>query len=137
METFPMGITLGLFPDAFPIKYKIKNKIELGITKSEMGRMIHLCKRLSDFNPPVYNVTDFFNDSLGIGAMSKKQFKNLEDKLDAFLCGYAAYWLANNGGKVFGDDQDGFIALPVIEGKKAHTAVESKSHYRIKDKVNI
>jgi len=120
METFPTGITLGLFPDASPIKYKIKSKIEFGVTKSELGRMVDLLKRLSDFNPPVHNATDFFNDSLGIQAMSKKEFKNLEDKLDAFLCAYAANWLAKNEGKVFGDDQEGFIALPVIDGNSVH-----------------
>ena len=120
METFPTGITLGLFPDAFPIKYKIKSKIEFGVTKSELGRMVDLFKRLSDFDPPVHNATDFFNDSLGIQAMSKKGFKNLEDKLDAFLCAYAANWLAKNNGKVFGDDQEGFIVLPVMDGIRVH-----------------
>jgi len=122
METFPTGITLGLFPDAFPIKYKIKSKVEFGVTKSELGRMVDLLKRLSDFHTPVHNATDFFNDSLGIPAMSKKEFKNLEDKLDAFLCAYAANWLAKNEGKVFGDDQEGFIALPVIDGNSVHVA---------------
>lgn len=59
---------------------------------------------------------------LGIQAMSKKEFKNLEDKLDAFLCAYAANWLAKNEGKVIDDDQEGFIALPVIDGNSAHVA---------------
>ncbi len=122
METFPTGITLGLFPDAFPIKYKIKSKVEFGVTKSEMGRMVDLVRRLSDFNPPGHNAIDFFNDSLGIQALSKKGFKNLEDKLDAFLCAYSACWLANNSGKVFGDDQDGFIVLPVIEKNEVHVS---------------
>ena len=85
IETFPTGITLGLFPDVFPIKYKIKSKVEFGTSKMEMGRIINLFKRLSDFNPQVHNVEDFFRDSLGIQAMSKKGYKNLEDKLDAFL----------------------------------------------------
>lgn len=138
IETFPTGITLGLFPDAFPIKYKIKHKIEFGTTKTEMGRIINLLKRLSDFNPPVHNVEDFFDNSSSIQAMSKKGYKNLEDKLDAFLCAYAAYWLANNKGKVFGDDQDGFITIPVIDENKVHVA-RSESvkvyHKLIRDKI--
>jgi len=85
IETFPTGITLGLFPDAFPIKYKIKSKIEFGTTKMEMGRMVNLVKRLSFFDPPVHKVEDYFNNSLSIQAMSKKGYKNLEDRLDAFL----------------------------------------------------
>ena len=71
--------------------------------------------RLSDFDPLVHNVEDFINYSSGIQAMSKKGYKNLEDKLDAFLCAYAACWLANRKGKVFGDDQDGFIAILIID----------------------
>jgi len=85
IETFPTGITLGLFPDAFPIKYKIKGKVEFGTTKMEMGRIVNLFKRMSDFDPPVHNIEDFFNYSPGIQAMSKKGYKNLEDRLDAFL----------------------------------------------------
>ncbi|WP_407314296.1 DUF429 domain-containing protein [Desulfosporosinus sp. SB140] len=120
IETFPTGITLGLFPDAFPVKYKIKHKVELGTTKMEMGRMVNLLKRLSGFNPPVHNIEDFFNHSSSIQAMSKKEFKNLEDRLDAFLCAYAAYWLANHKGKVFGDEQDGFITIPIIDENGVH-----------------
>jgi|GEM_PF-56833 len=138
IETFPTGITLGLFPDAFPVKYKIKHKIKFETTKTEMGRMVNLLKRLSDFNPPVHNIEDFFNHSLSIQAMSKKGFKNLEDKMDAFLCAYAAYWLANHKGKVFGDDQDGFITIPIIdenevrEGKSERVKVYNKL---IRDKI--
>jgi predicted RNase H-like nuclease/predicted house-cleaning noncanonical NTP pyrophosphatase (MazG superfamily) len=120
IETFPTGITLGLFPDAFPIKYKVKHKVDFETSKTEMGRMINLLKRLSDFNPPVHNIEDFFNHSSSIQALSKKEFKNLEDKLDAFLCSYAAYWLANHQGKVFGDEQDGFITIPIIDENRVH-----------------
>ena len=72
-------------------------------------------KRLGDFDPPVHNIEDFFNHSPGIQAMSKKGYKNLEDRLDAFLCACAAYWLARHKGKVIGDDRDGFITIPVID----------------------
>jgi len=138
IETFPTGITLGLFPDAFPVKYKIKHKVQFETTKTEMGRMVNLLKRLSDFNPPVHNIEDFFNHSSSIQAMPKKGYKNLEDKLDAFLCTYAAYWLANHKGKVFGDDRDGFITVPIIDenevrdGKSEEIKVYNKL---IRDKI--
>ncbi|OLN32610.1 hypothetical protein [Desulfosporosinus metallidurans] len=32
-----------------------------------------------------------------------------------------------NDGKVFGDDQEGLIALPVIDGKSVHVSVESEN----------
>lgn len=52
--------------------------------------MVSLFKRVCDFDPPVHNIEDFFNHSSSIQAMSKKEYKNLEDRLDAFLCAYAA-----------------------------------------------
>jgi len=118
METFPTGITLGLFPDAFPVKYKIKHKVPFETTKTEMGRMVSLLQRLGNFDPPVHNIDDFFNHSSGIQAMSKKGYKKFEDRLDAFLCAYAAYWLARHKGKVIGDNRDGFITIPVIDEKE-------------------
>ncbi|GAB6155788.1 hypothetical protein JCM17380_45390 [Desulfosporosinus burensis] len=36
------------------------------------------------------------------------------------ICAYASYWLANHKGKVFGDDQDGFITIPVIDENQVH-----------------
>ncbi|MDQ7095468.1 DUF429 domain-containing protein [Desulfosporosinus sp. PR] len=118
VETFPTGITLGLFPDAFQVRYKIKHKIAFETTKTEMGRMVSLLQRLGDFDPPIRNIDNFFDHSQGIQAMSKKGYKNLEDRLDAFLCAYAAYWLARHKGKVIGDDRDGFITIPVIDEKE-------------------
>lgn len=76
IETFPTGITLGLFPDAFPVKYKVKHKVAFETSKTEMGRMVSLLQRLGDFNPPVHNIDDCFHHSPGIQAMSKKEFKN-------------------------------------------------------------
>ncbi|MDO0825871.1 hypothetical protein [Desulfosporosinus nitroreducens] len=100
--------------------------------------MVNLLKRLGDFDPPVHNIEDFFNHSSGIQAMSKKGYKNLEDRLDAFLCAYAAYWLANHKGKVFGDDRDGFITIPILdengvrEGRSERIKVYNKL---IRDKI--
>ena len=36
------------------------------------------------------------------------------------ICAYAAYWLANHKGKVFGDDQDGFITIPIIDENEGY-----------------
>jgi predicted RNase H-like nuclease len=119
IETFPTGIVLGLFPDAFPIKYKIKSKVDIGITKAEMARMIGTLTRLDDYNPPVTNVDDFFSEVTDLASMPKKELKSLEDKVDAFLCAYAAYWLSAKTGKIFGDDQNGFIVLPVEDQVQA------------------
>jgi len=112
IETFPTGICLGLFPDAYPIKYKIKSKIPFEITQSEMVRMLIVLKTLDDLNPSVANFEDHFEVGQ-ILSLSKKSFKSLEDRVDALLCAYAAYWLTCKPGKVFGDELEGFIMLPV------------------------
>ena len=112
IETFPTGICLGLFPDAYPIKYKIKSKIPFETTQSEMIRMVGVLAKLADLNPSVINVEDHFKDGQ-ISSLSKKNFKSLEDRVDALLCAYAAYWLTFKSGKVFGDEIEGFIVLPV------------------------
>ncbi len=112
IETFPTGICHGLFPEAYPIKYKIKSKIPFETTQSEMARLVRVLKSLSDFKPSVTNLEDHF----GVGqilSFSKKNFKSFEDRVDAFLCAYAAYWLTSKSGKVFGDELDGFIVLPI------------------------
>ncbi|WP_073031301.1 hypothetical protein [Desulfosporosinus lacus] len=55
-----------------------------------------------------------------------------------FICAYAAYWFFNHKGKVFGDDQDGFITIPIIDenevrdGKSERIKVYNKL---IRDKI--
>jgi Uncharacterized protein conserved in bacteria len=113
-ETFPTGICLGLFPGAYPLKYKVKGKIPFETSQAEMVRLIGTLKTLEVSDPPVTNLTEHFKMEQ-VSSLSKKEFKSVEDRVDAFLCAYAAYWLAGKPGKVFGDECDGFIVLPVAD----------------------
>lgn len=112
IETFPTGICLGLFPDDYPIKYKIKSKIPFETTQSEMVRMVRVLKTISNLTPSLINFEDYFEVGR-IMSLSKKDFKSFEDRVDALLCAYAAYWLKSKSGKVFGDALEGFIVLPI------------------------
>lgn len=115
IETFPTGICLGLFPEFYPIKYKLKKDVPSNITKAEMGRMIDALSGLQEYPLPIKNSQEYFGWRGQIERLSKAAYKNLEDKVDAFLCAYAAYWLKNNDGQTFGTLEDGFIMLPVKE----------------------
>jgi len=42
------------------------------------------------------------------------------------ICSYAAYWLANHQGKVFGDDRDGFITIPIIDENEVRDGKSEK-----------
>lgn len=113
IETFPTGICLGLFPEEFPIKYKLKNKVPFRQTQNNMIRMVEMLNKMNDFAPPVYGLNRLIETN--IIELSKTSFKHLEDKIDAFLCAYSAYWcFVNQGrGRIFGNKDDGFILLPV------------------------
>ena len=79
-----------LFPEAFPIKYKLKNKIPFLETKKEMARIIDLLKGLSNDRPAIIGLEHHLKDD--VTTLNRKEMKHLEDKIDAFLCAYAGFW---------------------------------------------
>ncbi|MEL1135062.1 DUF429 domain-containing protein [Desulfitobacterium sp. THU1] len=113
IEVFPSSIVLGLFSDAFPVKYKHKSSVELYNSKNEMTRLLGLINHLSEYDPPVFNASDYFSPYKVEGFTTKSAFKSFEDQVDAFLCAYAAYWHSKKEGKIFGDEKTGFILVPV------------------------
>lgn len=130
IETFPTGICLGLFPDEFPIKYKLKNKVPYIETQNNMLRMIKILNRMSHYVPAVYGLDKLI--ATNVTDLSKAAFKHLEDKIDAFLCAYSAYWcFINQGeGRIFGNKDDGFILLPVektIQRAETYSLDESEN----------
>ena len=50
-----------------------------------------------------------------ITALTRKQHKHIEDKIDAFLCAYGMYSIHKGlaDDRMFGNVEDGFIMLPV------------------------
>ncbi|EOD01476.1 DUF429 domain-containing protein [Caldisalinibacter kiritimatiensis] len=113
-ETFPTGICLGLFSDIYPIKYKRKAKIPLKKTKEEMLRLLSRLGELEQDKIKVNNIKSYFNPNINLTSYTGSKLKHLEDKVDAFLCSYCAYWCYKKGKvKLYGDDKDGFILIPV------------------------
>ncbi len=113
-ETFPTGICCGLFPDAYPIRYKIKGKVPFETTKAEMVRLLDLLKGLEEASR-IRNLLvhlDYQPEKI-----KKKDHKHLEDKVDAFLCAYGLMALYKKWAKplTFGDLETGFFTLPMGE----------------------
>lgn len=117
MEVFPTGVCLGLFPDLYPLKYKIKGKRAFVDSKSDMGRLIARITMLDDV---VKN--DVFNQfvSQDIESMTQKVYKHFEDQVDAFLCAYGMYevWKGSADQRLYGDAVDGFMMVPIVKEDK-------------------
>lgn len=113
IELFPTSICLGLFPHHYPIKYKKKKGVSLATTKPEMLRMFDALSELKNKELAVGNIEVLFEDPNVLKVMTGTEYKHLEDKVDAFLCAYASYWFKNKNGRVFGNEQEGFIMVPV------------------------
>ncbi len=116
LESFPSGICAGLFSDIYPIKYKIKSKIPFEETKEELKRLI---ERVSYEIDSEKNIKDFIS-KINITSLdiSKKDYKHIEDKIDAFLCSYGLFLISKNFAeqRVYGDCENGCIVLPVRKG---------------------
>ncbi|PAB59491.1 DUF429 domain-containing protein [Anaeromicrobium sediminis] len=114
IETFPSGICLSAFPEICPIKYKINRKIPFEETKLEMERIIDCFKKLENEENKVSSLVKHFN--INIRELNKKEFKHIEDKIDAFLCAYSSYSIitGKTENRVYGNHEDGFIVLPFV-----------------------
>lgn len=103
IETFPTGICLGLFPELYPLKYKLKAKIPFEKNKEDMIILLR-------------QVAPSFDKSIPrLEAMNKKTYKVFEDKIDAFLCAYGLYqvYMEKATVRVYGEPNEGAIVLPV------------------------
>ncbi|MBP9478965.1 MAG: DUF429 domain-containing protein [Sebaldella sp.] len=112
IETFPTAIVAGIFPDIFPNKYKIKGKIADSI--KEYNKLYEKIYELEKSNI-IKNFSEYFskiNDKI-----SRKAYKNIEDKLDSFLCSLGMFLIFHEKARelYFGDVNTGIIFLPVKE----------------------
>ncbi|GAB3071390.1 DUF429 domain-containing protein [Salinicoccus sesuvii] len=112
VETFPTGICCGLFPDMFPIRYKKKRRVSFKESCEEMERLIERFSRIEDAGEVRGLMTKLSREEKGY---TRRLHKHLEDKIDAFLCAYGMYTIykKQSGVNIYGDEQDGFILIPV------------------------
>lgn len=129
METFPSGIIPGLFPEIHPVNYKLHRKTPFNETRDEMIRLLERLKLIETFEKHVHGLIDYLD--IDLVSINKKNYKNLEDKVDAFLCAYGLFAVFKGYAdlKTFGDLEHGFIALPVLDQNKVKAL---KEVYRIK-----
>lgn len=111
-ETFPSGICAGMFPDIYPIKYKMKGKIPYETSYEEMRRLLKRFDRLEKEHG-IYPI----GLSQEREGLRKKTHKHLEDMVDAFLCAYGAYSMYKGFAKTltFGSIEEGMIIIPEID----------------------
>ncbi len=112
VETFPTGICCGLFPDIYPIRYKVKAKVPYSETNTALHTILNRICRLED-QGEVRGVEQHF--SFLPDTIAKKAHKHIEDKLDAFLSAYGLYAIYKGTAKpqCFGSIQNGFITIPI------------------------
>lgn len=110
IETFPTGISAGIFPEIFPIKYKLKGKISDAVKAYNI-----LYEKLCYFENNNI-IKNFRQNFLPIKrTISGKEYKHIEDKLDAFLCALGMYLIYKNicNPLYFGQLDKGLIFIPV------------------------
>ena len=118
MEVFPTGVCVGLFPDMYPMKYKYKGKMPFEKAKVEMDRLRTRIGHLEEVGLVKGASRGLLDDLDGI---TRKAYKHLEDKADAFLCAYGMYsvWKGLAEQRIYGDERDGFMMVPVIKRQDA------------------
>jgi len=109
-ETFPTGIYLGLFPDLYMNKYKLSSRLSLEVLKSNMTDLLLEINK-SRF---IKNLLDYFPQDLINNSFKKKNYKLLEDSLDALLCALISSLSISNTSsfKFYGSGNNGLIVLP-------------------------
>jgi predicted RNase H-like nuclease len=113
IETFPSAVCCGMFPEIYPVKYKIKPKVPFESTRSHMKILLHSLEQLERKEKKISGLIDKI-DWLPEN-LSRKKYKHTEDMLDAFLCAYGLFCIGKNMASpiVFGNTDEGFITVPV------------------------
>lgn len=111
VETFPTGIINGLFPEIAPVKYKHKPKATFDETMSEMRRLFIKFDKLEHEENIISGLISKIDDEV----TARKAHKNLEDKIDAFLCAFGMYSIYEGlaSEEMFGTLDKGFIVIPI------------------------
>ncbi len=115
LETFPSAICCGLFPEIYPVKYKIKGKMKYEETKFQMERILKRIRAIEEVEEHVDGIVS----KLGLDEMTldKGIHKHIEDMVDAFLCAYGMYAIHKGVARAvtFGSIVEGCITVPIAE----------------------
>lgn len=104
-ETFPSGMVLSLFPHLWKKKYKLSSRLPLDKLKENYVSLADALRERGFHGE--------FPDSSHI--VTKREYKDLEDRIDGILCAVNSYYFSNLKSFVqFGNGSNGLtvIALP-------------------------
>ena len=112
-ETFPTGICAGIFPNIYPVNYKRKKGMTFSETVDRMAILVNEIKKFEECGI-ISGFSEFYQ--LGPADMSVKKYKHLEDQMDAFLCAFGLYLIANQYAveHKFGTVEEGCIIIPEL-----------------------
>ncbi|MGM0508093.1 MAG: DUF429 domain-containing protein [Fusobacteriota bacterium] len=112
IETFPTGICCGIFPEIYPIKYKLNRKISYENTKIELKKLLKKFYELEEKNMIMKLKNNLKFEETNI---TKKKYKHIEDKVDAFLTAYGIFsiYKGYSKKKIFGEVDEGAITIPI------------------------
>ena len=110
IETFPTGITAGIFPEIFPAGYKLKGKIADSIKGCKL-----LYDKIKVFEDKKIISGFEKNFRLPESSMKRKEYKKFEDRIDAFLCAFGIFLVYKELATeiYFGNKEKGLIFLPL------------------------
>ena len=132
IETFPTGIICGLFPEIYPVKYKVKGKVPYADSNAALHKILkRICQIERDENKVNGLIEHFdFEDKKNIREkVTRKTHKHIEDKMDAFLSAYGLYSIYKGEADPlsFGEIHDGFITIPVKKHKTSEPVPQNRN----------
>ena len=121
IEYLSSAVCCSVFPELYPVQYKVKRKVPYQETKCQMERLLKRLKELEEEGIVSNLSLKLEIDSL---ELTSKNHKHIEDMVDAFLSAYSVFSIYKKiaAPMVFGDVHEGVITTPIIDVPKSAEA---------------
>ena len=113
LEVYPHPAMVVLFNLKKTLKYKKRRNRPCEVRLKELKRYQNYLRKLITIPRNIQKTDDIL--STDVTDMKVKSLKDLEDRIDAIMCAYIAYycWSNPNKCKIFGTREDGYILTPI------------------------